>query len=60
MKKIMNESVKEIIVETKISPKTQNEYTVIEITFKNGYTFQAFLKEEQRFIISSLDGKEVA
>lgn len=60
MKKVMNESVKEIAMVEKQSAKTGKNYYVIEINFSNGYTFSSFLTEEQRFIISGLNGKETA
>lgn len=59
MKVVMNESVKEIALETQLSKKSGNEYTTINVEFANGYVFKAFLTAEQKFIIRSLKGKEV-
>lgn len=60
MKKVINESVDGIAIEEKQSAKTGKNYYVLEVNFSNGYTFTGFLTEEQRFIISSLKGKEIA
>lgn len=43
--------VNRVAVATRTSPKTKNEYTVLELYFVNGYKHQVFLNEEQKFAI---------
>jgi hypothetical protein len=40
-----------VYIKTALSKKTNEEYSQLKVEFVNGYTFTAFLNEEQKFAI---------
>lgn len=50
MNKTINSAVK-VEIEERISQKTNKPYYVLLVTFANGYTFEAYLNNEQKYII---------
>lgn len=50
----ITQKIKSASLLTKTS-KAGNEYQVLHIVFQNGYKFEPFLKDEQAFIIESIE-----
>lgn len=53
MKDLTNQ-VKTLSIETRHSSKSDKDYDVLVVAFKNGYKYESFLKNEQSFILETL------
>lgn len=52
--KNLTSNIKQVVIETRMSQKSQKEYYVLILEFKNGYKHESFLNNEQLFILSTL------
>lgn len=50
----MFSKVKDVRVETRVSKKTNNEYTVLIVEFVGGYKVENFLNQDQQFILHTI------
>jgi len=50
----VKEKIDSCLVVSANSKKTGNNYTYLELKFKNGYIFRPLLTNEQKYILSSL------
>lgn len=46
--------VKDVYREERVSSKSGRLYQVIVLVFENGYKFEAFLNDEQQFILNQI------
>lgn len=49
----ITQKVKSVSLVTKKS-KAGNDYQMLQVVFQNGYKYEAFVKDEQLFIINSM------
>lgn len=50
----VNNIIASVDVIDKVSKKSGNEYTVLEVKFKNGYVITQFLNSDQKYIINMM------
>ena len=50
----VNNIIASVDVIDKVSKKSGNEYTVLEVKFKNGYVITQFLNTDQKYIINMM------
>lgn len=47
-------TIKGVYIETRRSTKSNKDYSVLVVEFKNGYKQESFLNNEQMFILNSM------
>lgn len=51
---VTSNAITDCRIEKRVSKKSGSMYSVLVITFKNGYKFETFLNNEQVYIIGSI------
>lgn len=52
--KILTPNIKQVYIDTRMSAKSNKEYSVLCLEYKNGYKTEKFLNNEELFILNSL------